>query len=114
MCGIAGYVGTAPPDPERVRACLAAMRVRGPDAEGCYQHQPCPGRHVCLLHSRLSIIDLGSRADQPMRLGTSVLSFNGELYNYLEVGEAQRRRGVRHLTESDTEVMLRQLADHGV
>ncbi len=114
MCGLAGYVGTAPPDSGRIRACLDAMRVRGPDAEGVYAHQPAPGRHVCLLHSRLSIIDLDPRSNQPMRLGTSVLAINGEIYNYLEVAEAQRRGGVRHDTESDTEVLLRQLAAHGV
>jgi len=67
MCGIAGYVGPAPLPAERVARCLALMGRRGPDG-GDAAHFAAPGgRHVHLLHTRLAIIDLDPRANQPFR-----------------------------------------------
>jgi asparagine synthase (glutamine-hydrolysing) len=113
MCGIAGHFGALPVPRERAAACLALMRRRGPDAEGLYRHES-GGNHVLLLHTRLSIIDLDERANQPLRGGTKVLSFNGEIYNYLELRRSMEQRGGAPFeTTSDTEVLLRQLADSG-
>jgi asparagine synthase (glutamine-hydrolysing) len=113
MCGLAGYVGSATLDPVHVQRCLRAMRHRGPDAEGSYHHEPAPGRHVYLLHRRLSIIDLDPRANQPFRVGPAVLAANAELFNYLELRDELRHAGREFKTASDTEVMARQLHDHG-
>lgn len=113
MCGIAGHFGPLPVHRERAEACLALMRRRGPDAEGTYRHES-GGHHVLLLHTRLSIIDLDERANQPLRDGTKVLSFNGEIYNYLELRRSMEQRGgARFRTTSDSEVLLRQLAGNG-
>jgi len=113
MCGIAGFFGARMPDDARIRSCLARMRRRGPDAAGIYRHRYAAGREVCLLHARLSILDLDSRSDQPMHRDGRVLVHNGEIYNYLEL----RRRASRHQplhTSSDTEVLLGLLAEEGV
>src|SRR4051812_20901320 len=106
MCGIAGYIGSAVPDPARIDACLDLMKRRGPDHAAATVFEPAPGRHVALLHTRLSIIDLEERANQPFELGSKTLIYNGELYNFVEVHEQLAREGVRFHTASDTEVLL--------
>ena len=71
------------------------------------------GRHVYLLHSRLSIIDLDKRANQPFCIGDYVLAFNGEIYNYVELKKELEERRYAFRTESDTEVLLRILIGQG-
>jgi asparagine synthase (glutamine-hydrolysing) len=105
VCGIAGYVGPSPPGRERVEQTLALMRHRGPDDQTARHWTTADGRSVALLHSRLSIIDLGPQANQPFRRGSRWLAFNGELYNYLEVRKRLLARGVCFETASDTEVL---------
>ena len=107
MCGIAGFVGPAPLDPQRVERTLALMHHRGPDDSGHRAFQTPDSRYVELLHTRLRIIDLDPRANQPYRSGSKWLTYNGELYNYLEVREHLRRLGEEFDTESDTEVIAR-------
>lgn len=80
---------------------------------GCYHHSLGDGHHVHLLHSRLSIIDLDERSNQPFRFGSHVLVFNGELYNYLEVREGLSRLGHTFQTSGDTEVLLKALVEGG-
>jgi asparagine synthase (glutamine-hydrolysing) len=82
------------------------MRRRGPD-HAAERHWTTPdGRHVHLLHSRLSIIDLDERANQPLRVGHKWIAFNGELYNYVEVRAELARAGQAFVTSSDTEGLL--------
>jgi asparagine synthase (glutamine-hydrolysing) len=113
MCGIAGYFGPEELDPERLQACLGLMRRRGPDhaAYHCWTNRA--GRNVYLLHSRLSIIDLDPRANQPFQVGSKWLVYNGELYNYLEVRRDLEAQGGQFTTASDTEVLLRALSGQG-
>ena len=111
MCGIAGSIGVAPGAAE-VRATLAAMRRRGPDASGVHHDQLGP-HAVSLLHTRLSILDLDSRSDQPFVDGDLVLVFNGELYNYIELRADLEALGHRFRTRSDTEVVLRACRQYG-
>ncbi len=113
MCGIAGYFGPCEPASHRVDACLWAMRRRGPDARGVYRHSFGQQHRVCLLHTRLSIIDLDARSDQPFRFGSFVLTYNGELYNYRELKEEMDGGPGGFRTEGDTEVLIRVLAEHG-
>jgi asparagine synthase (glutamine-hydrolysing) len=82
------------------------MKRRGPDSQDAWRAPAEGGRAVCLLHSRLSIIDLDSRANQPFTLGNTTLVFNGEIYNYVELRERLLSRGVQMRTSSDTEVLL--------
>ncbi|MFC1883621.1 asparagine synthase (glutamine-hydrolyzing) [Thermodesulfobacteriota bacterium] len=106
MCGIAGYIGSLKIDRVRVDECLGLMRRRGPDASGVYYHSFSPGQNVCLLHRRLSIIDLDERSNQPFKRGSKVLAYNGELYNYLELKLELGSKGHSFDTTSDTEVLL--------
>lgn len=105
MCGIAGSFGRDPLDMGRIDRTLAALRLRGPDASGAFKHEI--GENVVnLLHTRLSIIDLDTRSNQPFIRNGLALSFNGEIYNYLEVAEELRSAGAILTTGSDTEVLL--------
>jgi asparagine synthase (glutamine-hydrolysing) len=61
---------------------------------------------VHLGHRRLSIIDLSAAADQPLRKGSLVLSYNGELYNFRELRALLQAAGATFMTNSDTEVVL--------
>ena len=66
---------------------------RGPDAEGVWSHED-ERFSVHLGHRRLSIIDLSAAADQPLRKGSLVLSYNGELYNFRELRALLQKAGV--------------------
>jgi asparagine synthase (glutamine-hydrolysing) len=78
---------------------------RGPDAVGVREITG-PGGPLHLAHRRLSIIDLSTAADQPFVKDGLHLSYNGELYNYLDLRTQLQARGVRFVTSSDTEVLL--------
>ncbi|MBK7708789.1 MAG: asparagine synthase (glutamine-hydrolyzing) [Acidobacteria bacterium] len=103
MCGIAGIVG--PERPSAVKDTLSKMtdrlRHRGPDATGHFFDQG-----VALGHLRLSIIDLSESANQPMSDSSNrfIITFNGEIYNYLEVRSKLPDYDFR--TNSDTETIL--------
>jgi asparagine synthase (glutamine-hydrolysing) len=114
MCGIAGYYGSKQLPAERIETCLNLMGRRGPDARGATHRETSGGRHIHLLHSRLSILDLDPRANQPYPAGGGVLSFNGEIYNYLELRAELDRLDVPMQSSSDTEVLARLLERDGV
>lgn len=111
MCGIAGLVrfDDRPVDPALLRRMTMRLRHRGPDAQHAYVNGP-----VGLGHTRLSIIDLGG-GDQPMHTPDRALSvtFNGEIFNYVELRETLRGKGYRFATNSDTEVILHAYAEYG-
>ncbi|QDM17974.1 asparagine synthase (glutamine-hydrolyzing) [Tardiphaga sp. vice278] len=113
MCGIAGYIGRRPPSEGAVQRCLYLMGRRGPDAAASYTHAFGDGWHVSLLHTRLSIIDINRRADQPMRRDGRVIVFNGEIYNYLELKRELEGLGETFETAGDTEVLLAGLNRQG-
>ena len=113
MCGIAGFIGTRHLSEETARACLALMRRRGPDASGVRRFRTSSGRHVLLLHSRLSIIDLDSRSNQPFNVDRCWMVLNGELYNYLEIKQRLTEGGISFRTRSDTEVFLAAICRDG-
>ena len=105
MCGIAGHAGPTPVPRERIERTLELMRHRGPDHGEHHSFTTPAGHTVDLLHTRLSIIDLEARSDQPFNVGSTWLVYNGELYNYIEVRDELARRGVEFHTEGDTEVI---------
>ena len=110
MCGVAGAF--CQPDGARlVRTMVDRIGHRGPDAAGLADLSP--DASVQLGHRRLSIIDLSTASDQPFVKDGLHLSYNGELYNYRELRNILRGKGVRFSTESDTEVVLECLAALG-
>jgi asparagine synthase (glutamine-hydrolysing) len=113
MCGIAGYWGSQPPSDSAVERTLELMKRRGPDHQQAWRTTTGDGRAVCLLHSRLSIIDLDPRSNQPFTIGSSTLVYNGEIYNYVELRERLVARGVKLSTTSDTEVLLAAYREFG-
>ncbi len=112
MCGIAGYIGREKPDGQRISSTLQLMGNRGPDHQGHLSFQTTTG-HVCLLHSRLSIIDLDKRSNQPFTIGHATIVYNGEIYNYIELRDQLQKQGVRFLSGSDTEVLLQYYLHYG-
>jgi asparagine synthase (glutamine-hydrolysing) len=111
MCGIAGIIKSdaSRPDPERLQAMIAALSHRGPDETGLYCKGPAG-----LAHARLSIIDLAG-GKQPMSIsdGDLWITFNGEIFNYVELREELIRKGHKFATRSDTEVILHLYQEKG-
>jgi len=105
MCGIVGYIGKASVDKPRIVETLDLMRNHGPDSRD-YVSFNQGDVNVVLLHSRLSIIGLDERANQPFTIGDYTIVFNGEIYNYVELCEKLPQKGIIFSTKSDTEVFL--------
>jgi asparagine synthase (glutamine-hydrolysing) len=114
MCGIAGYIGSREIEQEAVGRCLDLLRSRGPDDEGVQRFDIGPGRRAWFLNRRLRIIDLDPRAGQPLEVDGRHITYNGELYNYLELRDALEAEGVSFRTTSDTEVLDAALARWGL
>lgn len=111
MCGIAGVCNSigVTPEPRLLEDMNAIMRYRGPDECGAHV-----GPGIGLANVRLSIIDLGG-GHQPMHNEDMSLwiTFNGEIFNYIELREGLIARGYRFNTDSDTEVILHLYEDQG-
>jgi asparagine synthase (glutamine-hydrolysing) len=141
MCGIAGVVGARASDLAPVVAMTAALRHRGPDDEGYFladtrngrhwafrgrdtapavSHPPLPaafrdGVDLALGHRRLAIVDLSPGGHGPMASpdGSTWITYNGEVYNHVELKEELKGKGHRFRTTSDTEVLLASYAEWG-
>lgn len=104
MCGIFGRYAYSVPisEPKFLIAAVQMLRHRGPDG-GAYWHE---GKYF-LGHRRLSIIDIDSGM-QPMATddGRYVITFNGEIYNYIELRNSLIKKSYAFHTQSDTEVIL--------
>ena len=110
MCGIAGIVkDRGRVERDQLLNMVATLRHRGPDAQEIYV-----GDQTGLAHARLSIIDVaGGR--QPMSIddGRFWITFNGEIFNYVELREELVRKGHQFATRSDTEVILHMYQEEG-
>jgi asparagine synthase (glutamine-hydrolysing) len=108
MCGILGAVTWRQEPPEgQVRSALSELDHRGPDARSV--EVLAAGEARCVLgHTRLRIIDLDPRADQPLpnEDGSVWLVYNGELYNHRELRSDLERAGHSFRSNSDTEVIV--------
>src|SRR5437867_10314137 len=115
MCGICGIaqLNGAPVDTRLVEKMTQTMRHRGPDDQGVWRS--ADGR-VGLGHRRLSIIDLSPAGHQPMidESARLSISYNGEIYNFLELRDELAKIGYRFRTHSDTEVILAAYQEWGV
>jgi len=112
MCGIAGILasaGGAPVDLDRLRSMLAVLAHRGPDGHGLYRDE-----QVGLGHLRLSIVDLAGGA-QPLtgEDGSVWLTFNGEIFNHVELRRDLTARGHRFATHTDSEVIVHCYEEYG-
>ena len=112
MCGIAGAVHLHGPTPSQdlLRRMTATLRHRGPDDEGVWIDGP-----VGLGMRRLSIIDLSTRAAQPMTNedGSLWLVFNGEIYNFQALRRELEGRGHTFRSDGDAETVLHLYETHG-
>ena len=113
MCGISGFIDfnkrTAQPVLEKMNRMLAH---RGPDGEG-YGIYDTDLATVGLGHRRLSIIDLTDGGSQPQTFGSLHITFNGEIYNHVEIRKQLEAKGHVFHSHSDTEVILHAFAEWG-
>ena len=114
MCGIQGSINKALSHDYKKLFVenLKNLQHRGPDAHGFHFYE----KHlVSLGHTRLSIIDLSNNANQPMLSNSQdiALSFNGEIYNFIELREELINEGVIFFSTSDTEVILKMYQKFG-
>lgn len=105
MCGILLHFGkeTLPQD----HPALEIISHRGPDDRGSVNF-PIGDFNLGLGHRRLSIIDLSEKGKQPMSYdnGHLWITYNGEIYNYLEIKSELKKAGYKFISDSDTEVLL--------
>lgn len=106
MCGIAGIFDFSDNDinPEIANRIGASLEHRGPD----YSEVQFIKNNVVFIHTRLAIIDLDQRSNQPFKSDDKrfTIVFNGEIYNYREIRKELEALGVSFRTEGDTEVLL--------
>ena len=113
MCGISGFFLKKKNIPIKIiNRTLSLMANRGPDNQK-FLIRKVKDKSLGFLHSRLSIIDLKDRSNQPMIFGDYSIIFNGELYNYIELRKILKEKGHKFLTNSDTEVLVRCYAQFG-
>ena len=114
MCGIAGIITikNSKIDSTVVENVKRSLEHRGPDHSS---HQFIK-ESVCLIHTRLSIIDLNDRSNQPFQSNDEryTIVFNGEIYNFLELKDELEKKGCVFTTKSDTEVLLYGLITEGI
>jgi asparagine synthase (glutamine-hydrolysing) len=107
MCGIAGIFRFSSKivNASEIKSLTDAISHRGPDGEGCWIH---PHHFLGLGHRRLSILDLSEQGAQPMHYadGRLTITFNGEIFNFLELRQELKQKGYSFHSDSDTEVLL--------
>ncbi len=98
MCGIAGFNFLCE---TTIRKMNEIQKHRGPDGDGIFCEE-----NISLGHRRLAIIDLSENANQPMHYQDLTITYNGEIYNFLEIKNELIELGHHFVTNSDTEVIL--------
>ena len=103
MCGIYGQINMKI-DPTIAQRCLDLIRHRGPDGEGTYIDSE---NGILFAHCRLAVLDLSVNGKQPMLCcnGKYVITYNGEIFNYLEIRRELEAKGYRFFSNTDTEVI---------
>ena len=102
MCGILGHMPSC--DLQYFKLSLDTIQHRGPDGYGIWNDEY---NNISLGHRRLSVIDLSETGKQPMEWKDRyVITFNGEIYNYIELRKELEQKGIQFKTQSDTEVLL--------
>lgn len=125
MCGIGGFLTGTATTSQSWRSMLPCLRGRGPDDTGVvlisrrtasYRTATTDGNELAddfqydlaLVHTRYSIFDLSPAGHQPFvsQDGSVIASFNGEIYNHVELRKELEAKGVRFRSQSDTEVLV--------
>ncbi|WP_448519217.1 asparagine synthase (glutamine-hydrolyzing) [Rhodoflexus sp.] len=101
MCGILGVMPAV--STESFTEALQLLAHRGPDGAGVWQSAE---RQVTLGHRRLAVLDLSENGRQPMEYERYVITYNGEIYNFLEIREELKAKGHRFTSDTDTEVII--------
>jgi asparagine synthase (glutamine-hydrolysing) len=116
MCGIGGYIGLKKINDLLINKSLDLLKNRGPDFKDVkkYSFNPSYYKNILFLHTRLGIIDLDPRSNQPFEDDNYSIIFNGEIYNYLEIKKNLILKGVKFRTSSDTEVLLKSYIVYGI
>jgi asparagine synthase (glutamine-hydrolysing) len=106
MCGICGIKFQNSQSNNEIKEkflkVLNNIHHRGPDSQNYYHD-----KNLYIGTTRLKILDLDTRSDMPMKFDDLIISFNGEIYNFLEIKEKLISIGEKFITTSDTEVILR-------
>ena len=105
MCGIGGIINKNNKSVEEllIHQMTDIIAHRGPDSSGSYLY-----KNIAFGHRRLSILDLSSSGHQPMKyLDDLVITYNGEIYNFIEIREELIQKGYIFDSNSDTEVILK-------
>lgn len=107
MCGIAGYYGFQ--DISLLKNMLNSIKHRGPDDEGIFIDYG-----VALGNKRLSIIDVKG-GHQPIHNENETIwiTYNGEIYNFLELKDELVKKGHKFYTNTDTEVIVHAYEEYG-
>jgi asparagine synthase (glutamine-hydrolysing) len=119
VCGIVGLVSSSPDacaESAALKSAITCLAHRGPDGSGSSRYQLENSTSVYFGHTRLAIIDLSDEGLQPYESkdGRYSLTFNGEIYNYLEIRRELEKLGVGFRSSSDTEVLFEALILWGV
>ena len=99
MCGINGFNFK---DSNLIKRMMTFTSSRGPDNQDYFETD-----EYTVGHNRLSIIDPDKRSNQPYFYKNFILSFNGEIYNYIEIRKKLVSKGYSFETTSDTEVIIK-------
>ncbi len=114
MCGICGFIDfRLKSDKKMLNKMVSTLHHRGPNDTGkkIYEKENAV---LGFGHTRLSIIDLSSLANQPMHYKNYTIVFNGEIYNFQELKKELKSLGHVFISESDTEVILHSFEEWGV
>ena len=106
MCGIFSYFSNKVLTKKEILLCrkgISLLKHRGPDGKGEWFDSK---KGVYIGHQRLSVIDLTSKARQPMKKKNHVLSYNGEIYNFNELKNKLKKDNIGFFSNSDSEVLL--------
>jgi len=111
MCGISGYFGKKKINLNK-KAIIKSLKHRGPDNQSIFEKYE--KNNLFLAFSRLSIIDLNPRSNQPFTYKNLIICFNGEIYNFKEIRESLKKKGINFRTNSDTEVLIKFIYHEGI
>jgi len=113
MCGISGYIDFKKRTTSQSLIDMTdSMAHRGPDGSG-YEHIDTPNAQIGLGHRRLSILELSELGKQPMSHENYWMTFNGEIYNYVEIKEELKTLGHSFKSDSDSEMILHAYQEWG-